>query len=35
MNVDPLLIGQVLINLLDNAIRHSPRDGVITVEART
>lgn len=34
VNVDPLLIGQVLINLLDNANRHSPDDGVITVEAR-
>ena len=34
VNVDPLLIGQVLINLLDNAARHSPTDGVITVEAR-
>jgi two-component system, OmpR family, sensor histidine kinase KdpD len=34
VNVDPLLIGQVLINLLDNALRHSPTDGVITVEAR-
>ncbi len=34
VNVDPLLIGQVLINLLDNATRHSPVDGVITVEAR-
>jgi two-component system sensor histidine kinase KdpD len=34
VNVDSLLIGQVLINLLDNAIRHSPEDGVITVEAR-
>ena len=34
VNVDPLLIGQVLINLLDNANRHSPVDGVITVEAR-
>jgi len=34
VNVDPLLIGQVLINLLDNANRHSPADGVITVEAR-
>jgi two-component system sensor histidine kinase KdpD len=33
VNVDPLLIGQVLINLLDNANRHSPVDGVITVEA--
>jgi two-component system sensor histidine kinase KdpD len=28
VNVDSLLIGQVLINLLDNAIRHSPDDGV-------
>jgi two-component system sensor histidine kinase KdpD len=34
VNVDPLLIGQVLINLLDNANRHSPLNGVITVEAR-
>jgi two-component system sensor histidine kinase KdpD len=34
VNVDPLLIGQVLINLLDNANRHSPTAGVITVEAR-
>jgi two-component system, OmpR family, sensor histidine kinase KdpD len=34
VNVDPLLIGQVLINLLDNATRHSPPEGVITVEAR-
>ncbi len=34
VKVDPLLIGQVLINLLDNANRHSPAEGVITVEAR-
>jgi two-component system sensor histidine kinase KdpD len=34
VNVDPLLIGQVLINLLDNAIRHSPTEGIISVEAR-
>jgi signal transduction histidine kinase len=33
VNVDPLLIGQVLINLLDNASRHSPVEGVITIEA--
>ncbi len=33
VSVDPLLIGQVLINLLDNANRHSPSDGVITIEA--
>lgn len=35
VNVDPLLIGQVLINLLDNANRHSPAEGVVTVEARS
>jgi two-component system sensor histidine kinase KdpD len=34
VNIDPLLISQVLINLLDNANRHSPLDGVITVEAQ-
>jgi len=34
VDVDSLLIGQVLINLLDNANRYSPVDGVITVEAR-
>jgi two-component system sensor histidine kinase KdpD len=34
VKVDPLLIGQVLVNLLDNANRHSPAEGVITVEAR-
>ena len=33
VNIDPLLIGQVLINLLDNANRHSPEHGVITIEA--
>ncbi|MEO9181320.1 MAG: ATP-binding protein [Acidimicrobiales bacterium] len=33
VNIDPSLIGQVLINLLDNANRHSPENGVITVEA--
>jgi two-component system sensor histidine kinase KdpD len=31
VDVDALLIGQVLINLLDNAIRHSPEHGVIAV----
>jgi len=31
VDVDALLIGQVLINLLDNAIRHSPDHGVIAV----
>ena len=29
--VDRLIMGQVLINLLDNAERHSPANGVITV----
>jgi len=32
VDVDPLLIGQVLANLLDNATRHSPPQSVITVE---
>jgi K+-sensing histidine kinase KdpD len=31
VDVDPLLIGQVLANLLDNANRHAPPDSVITV----
>ncbi len=30
-DVDPLMIGQVLANLLDNANRHAPPDSVITV----
>ena len=34
VNVDTLLIGQVLVNLLDNANRYSPPEGDITVEAR-
>ncbi len=33
VNVDPLIMGQVLINLLDNADRHCPDDGTITVAA--
>jgi two-component system, OmpR family, sensor histidine kinase KdpD len=33
VNVDRLIIVQVLINLLDNADRHSPSDGLITVTA--
>jgi two-component system sensor histidine kinase KdpD len=32
VNVDRLIMVQVLINLLDNADRHSPSDGRITVE---
>lgn len=31
VDVDPLLIGQVLANLLDNANRHAPADSLITV----
>lgn len=34
VNIDQLLITQVLVNLLDNALRHSPEDGRITVTAR-
>jgi two-component system OmpR family sensor kinase/two-component system sensor histidine kinase BaeS len=33
VNADPQRIGQVLLNLLDNAIRHSPSGGIITVRA--
>ncbi len=32
--VDPVLIVQVIVNLLDNALRHSPDDGLITLETR-
>jgi K+-sensing histidine kinase KdpD len=31
VNVDRLIMVQVLINLIDNADRHSPADGLITV----
>ena len=34
VNIDQLLIIQVLVNLIDNALRHSPEDGRITVSAR-
>jgi signal transduction histidine kinase len=34
LTVDPTRIRQVLDNLLDNAIRHSPTGGVVRVEAR-
>jgi signal transduction histidine kinase len=34
-DIDPLRIEQVVINLLDNAIKFSPDEGVITVEIRT
>jgi two-component system sensor histidine kinase KdpD len=33
VNIDRLLIIQVIVNLLDNALRHSPEHGVITVSA--
>ena len=31
VSVDPVLIGQVLVNLLDNAQRHAPPQSVITI----
>jgi signal transduction histidine kinase len=34
ISVDPQRIGQVMFNLLDNALRHSPEGGTITVKAR-
>lgn len=33
--VDPTRIGQVLTNLLDNALRHTPTGGTVSVEWRT
>ena len=33
-NIDPNRIGQVLRNLLDNAIAHTPKGGAITITAR-
>jgi two-component system, OmpR family, sensor histidine kinase KdpD len=33
VDADPLLIAQVLANLLDNAVRHAPSGSVITVAA--
>lgn len=32
--VDPVRIGQVLVNLLSNALRHTPSGGTVTLEAR-
>lgn len=29
--IDPLRVGQVLVNLLNNAIRHSPKGGAVTI----
>jgi signal transduction histidine kinase len=34
VSVDPQRIGQVMFNLLDNALRHSPQGGTVTVKAR-
>jgi two-component system sensor histidine kinase KdpD len=34
VSIDRLLMTQVLVNLLDNASRHSPEDGLITIEAK-
>ena len=33
VDVDPVLIGQVIVNLLDNAARHAPPHSVITLRA--
>jgi signal transduction histidine kinase len=34
LEIDPVRVRQVLQNLLDNALRHTPRGGTIRVEAR-
>ena len=34
VEVDQVLVGQVLANLLDNAVRHAPEGSAITVEAQ-
>ena len=34
VNIDSRRIGQVLLNLIDNAITHTPRGGIITIAAR-
>jgi signal transduction histidine kinase len=34
VQADPQRIGQVLFNLLDNAVRHSPEGGTVTIRAR-
>jgi two-component system sensor histidine kinase KdpD len=33
VDVDPLLIGQALANLVDNGLRYSPEDSVVTIAA--
>ncbi len=35
LTIDPVRVRQVLENLLDNALRHTPRGGTIRMEART
>jgi signal transduction histidine kinase len=34
LEIDPVRVQQVLMNLLDNALRHTPRGGTIRVEVR-
>ena len=34
LEIDPVRVRQVLMNLLDNALRHTPRGGAIRVEVR-
>ncbi|MGW4644125.1 HAMP domain-containing sensor histidine kinase, partial [Sphaerisporangium sp. NPDC004334] len=34
VHADPALLGQVLANLLDNGVRHSPSGGAVRLEAR-
>ncbi|MCW2883035.1 MAG: histidine kinase [Sphaerisporangium sp.] len=34
VHADPALLGQVLANLLDNGVRHSPPGGLVRLEAR-
>ncbi|MFH1805891.1 MAG: sensor histidine kinase KdpD [Pseudomonadota bacterium] len=35
IHVDPVLIEQVLFNILDNAVKHTASDGVITIRTKT